>query len=66
MAGISADADGGETTLSSAIVTNATANIDRACEDRARALIASTLPQSVRARKAWAGTGANSLVSGSA
>src|ERR1700676_1906754 len=60
MAGISADATGGQTTLPTAIVTTATAKIDRACEDRRRVLIASTLPQSARARKVGSGAGASS------
>jgi len=40
MAGISADADGGQTTLPNAIAAKATANIRKKCEDRSRALIA--------------------------
>src|SRR5216684_7315649 len=40
MAGISAADDGGGTTAPNAIVTNATANIRRAWEDRSKALIA--------------------------
>src|SRR5437899_1226355 len=40
-AGISAADDGGGTAASNAIVTNATANIRRAWEDRSKALIAS-------------------------
>src|SRR6476661_7380446 len=51
-AAISADAGGGETTLPNAITAKAAASIRRACEDRSRALIAKTLPQPVRARKA--------------
>src|SRR5258705_3245141 len=40
MAGISADAEGGETTASNAIAAKATAAIRKACEDRSRTLIA--------------------------
>src|SRR6266404_842406 len=40
IAGISANADGGETTASNAIAATATANIRRAWENRSRALIA--------------------------
>jgi hypothetical protein len=47
MAGISADADGGETTPPNAIAANAIVKI---CENR---LIAATLPQSAQARKAY-------------
>src|SRR5258705_4463546 len=39
MAAISADAGGGETTVSNAIAAKAAASIRRACEDRSRALI---------------------------
>jgi len=52
IAGISADAEGGETTASNAIAANATANIRRACENRSDALIVTTLPQSAEACKA--------------
>src|SRR5258708_23041780 len=56
MAGISADAGGGETIASNAIAAKATANFHPACEDRSDALIATTLPQPPGGRKARSST----------
>jgi hypothetical protein len=52
MAAFSACADGGEVTASNAMPARTAASIRKKYEDRRGALIASTLPQLPRARKA--------------
>jgi hypothetical protein len=52
MAAFSANTDGGETTASNATAAKTIVNIREKLEDRRGALIASTLPQLPRARKA--------------